>query len=82
MTTEKVAPTKKMAQFIEENKINKVVSGERLGDDGRPALTRKALSEPGFLRYVLENKKTYVLSAEDTASAPDFTPGWFGMEKK
>lgn len=81
MSDKKVKMTEKMALFIEKNKAYPVVSGERLGADGRPALTRKRLEEPGFIRYVLEDKSTHVLSAEDTSSAPDFTPYWFGMDK-
>ena len=81
MSDKKVKMTEKMALFIEKNKVYPVVSGERLGADARPALTREQFEEPGFVRYVLEDKSTHVLSEEDTSSAPDFTPRWFGIDK-
>lgn len=68
--------TETMARFIKENKVSKVVSGVRLGNDKREARTAKSLSEPGYVRYGLQNGNYHTLSAEDTGSAPDFKPIW------
>jgi hypothetical protein len=65
-----------MENFIQENKVKKVVSGERLTPQNEPALNREALEISDRARYCLEGGKEFILTKDDINSAPNYELDW------
>lgn len=68
--------TQNMQTFIEKNKINKVIFGERRTSRNKPAIRKADLDYSDRVFYKLDDGSQFTLTSRDVRSAPDFRPNW------
>jgi hypothetical protein len=68
--------TPNMVEFIEKNKVSKVVFAEHRTIDNKPVLSKSDLGLIDRTYYKFEDGSKATLTNEDAKSVPEFKPDW------
>ncbi|MCS6271841.1 hypothetical protein G3489_19390 [Shewanella baltica] len=68
--------TDKMLEFMEKNKIKKVVFGEHRTPEDKPISNRSDMERTDRTLYRLVDGTEFILTRTDIQSVPEFVPDW------